>query len=105
MERYIGIDVHRDSTTISVVSATGKRVRREIVETNGQVLVRYLMLLRGTLHVCIEESSWSEWLHEVLSPHVAKLVVYRRQWTPGAKSDAIEPRPRSRSRSGRPMPR
>ncbi len=60
MERYIGIDVHRDSTTICVVSATGKRIRREIVETNGQVLVRYLMLQRGTLHVCIEESAWSE---------------------------------------------
>ena len=90
MERYIGIDVHRDSTTICVVSATGKRVRREIVETNGQVLVRYLKLLRGTLHVCIEESSWSEWLHEILSPHVAQLVIYQSQWTPGAKSDAID---------------
>ncbi|MGB5294470.1 MAG: transposase [Thermoanaerobaculia bacterium] len=90
MERYIGIDVHRDSSTICVVSAAGKRVSQEVLETNGQVVVRYLKQLRGPLHVCIEESSWSEWLHEILSPHVAGLVVYQSQWTPGAKNDAID---------------
>ena len=47
MERYIGIDVHRDSSTICVLSATGKRVSREVVETNGEVLVGYLRKLRG----------------------------------------------------------
>lgn len=90
MERYLGIDVHRDSSTIVVLSATGKRVHRDLVETNGQVLVRYVKQLRGKLHVCIEESTWSEWLYEILSPHVAELVVYQNQWTPGAKSDAID---------------
>jgi transposase len=90
MERYLGIDVHRDSSTICVLSATGKRVRQEVVETNGQVLVRYLKQLPGTLHLCIEESTWSEWLHEILSPHVAELVVYQSEWSPGAKSDAID---------------
>lgn len=90
MERYIGIDTHRDSSTICVLSAAGKRVSQEVVETNGQVVVRYLKQLRGSLQVCIEESSWSEWLHEILSPHVAGLVVYQSQWTPGAKNDAID---------------
>ena len=28
------------------------------------------VLSRGTLHVCIEEGTWSKWLHEILSPHV-----------------------------------
>ena len=92
MERYIGIDVHRDSSTICVVGAAGKRVSQEVLETNGQILVRYLKLLRGRLHVCIEESTWSEWLHEILSPHVTALVVYQGKWTPGAKSDAIDAR-------------
>jgi len=65
MERYLGIDVHRDSSTVCILSATGKRVNREIVETNGQALVRCLRKLHGRLHVCIEESPWSEWLHEL----------------------------------------
>jgi transposase len=90
MERYIGIDVHRDSSTVCVLSATGKRVSREIVETNGHTLVGYLRKLRGTLHVCIEESTWSEWLYEILSPYASELVVYQSVWTPGAKSDAID---------------
>ena len=90
MERYIGIDVHRDSSTICVLSAAGKRVRRDIVETNGLTLVSYIRKLSGTLHVCIEEGTWSEWLYEILSPHASELVVYQNVWTPGAKSDAID---------------
>ena len=33
MERYIGIDTHRDSSTICVLSASGKRVMQEVVAT------------------------------------------------------------------------
>lgn len=90
MARYLGIDVHRDSSTICVLSATGKRVTHEVVETNGHALVDYIRRLRGKLHVCIEEGTWSEWLYEILSPHVVELVVYQNEWTPGAKSDAID---------------
>lgn len=90
MARYLGIDVHRDSSTICVLSATGKRVTHEVVETNGHALIDYIRRLRGKLHVCIEEGTWSEWLYEILSPHVVKLVVYQNEWTPGAKSDAID---------------
>ena len=90
MERYIGIDTHRDSSTVCVLSATGKRVTREVVETNGHALVSTVRKLRGALHVCIEEGTWSEWLYEILSPHVVELVVYQNEWRPGAKSDAID---------------
>lgn len=90
MKRYLGIDVHRDSSTMCVLSATGKRVAREVLATNGHALVSAVRKLRGTLHVCIEEGTWSEWLYEILSPHVAELVVYQNEWTPGAKSDAID---------------
>jgi hypothetical protein len=90
MERYIGGDVHQASVTFSVLSATGKQLRRDVVETNGQALVGYLKQIPGNLHLCIEECEWSNWLHEILSPHVAELVVYRQQWRPGPKSDAID---------------
>ena len=90
MDRYIGIDVHRDSSTVVVLSAKGKRTRRDVVDTNGRTLVRYLRQLSGTLHVCIEESPWSEWLHEILSPIVAELVVYQSEWKPGPKNDSLD---------------
>ena len=90
MERYIGIDIHRDSSTICVLSAAGKRVMQEVVATNGPVLVDFLREQRGTLHVCIEESTWSEWLYEILLPYASHLVVHQSEWTAGAKSDAID---------------
>ncbi len=90
MQRYLGIDVHRDSSTICVLSASGKRLSRDIVATNGHALVRYLEQLGGRLHVSIEEGPWSEWLYEILSPHVVELVVYQNEWVPGAKNDAID---------------
>ena len=90
MERYIGLDAHRDSSTICILSAGGKRTQRDVIETNGDALVSYIRNLRGRLHVCIEEGTWSEWLYEILSPHVVELVVYQNQWRPGPKSDAID---------------
>ncbi|NIP97069.1 MAG: IS110 family transposase [Akkermansiaceae bacterium] len=88
MERYLGGDVHAASVTFSVLNESGKQLRRDVVETNGQALVGYLKQQPGNLHLCIEEGEWSQWLYEILSPHVAELVVYRGQWQPGPKSDA-----------------
>jgi len=90
MERYLGLDVHRDSTSVAVMSARGKRVRRDRVETNGQALVGYLKSLAGELHLCLEEGEWSQWLVEILSPHAKRVVVYRPQWNPGPKNDQID---------------
>jgi len=90
MERYLGADVHAASVTFSVLDASGKQIRRDVVETHGKALVGYLQQLAGNLHLCLEEGEWSQWLYEILSPHVAELVVYRGEWKPGLKSDAID---------------
>jgi transposase len=90
VERYLGGDVHAQSVTFSVLDVSGRQIRREVVETNGQALVGYLQQLAGRLHLCIEEGEWSQWLYEILSPHVVELVVYRGEWKPGLKSDAID---------------
>jgi hypothetical protein len=41
--------VHRPSTTCAVIDARGKRVRVDVVETNGQALIEFLKLQPGTL--------------------------------------------------------
>ncbi|MBU1701024.1 MAG: transposase [Candidatus Eisenbacteria bacterium] len=92
MERYIGSDVHATSTTFCVLSAKGKLVRSDVVETNGQARVEYLKLIPGNLHLCIDEGLCSQWLVEILSPYVAEILVYRARWTPGPKNDAIDAR-------------
>ncbi len=92
MQRYLGIDVHSKSSTIYVMSAAGKKVRQDVVETNGQALLGYLAQIPGQLHVCLEEGEWSAWLHEILEPRVAELVVEQPQSKTGSKSDAIDAR-------------
>ncbi len=39
VERYLGGDVHAQSVTFSVLDASGRQIRRDVVETNGQALV------------------------------------------------------------------
>ncbi len=90
MERYLGLDVHKASTTCVVLSAHGKRLRRDRVETSGEALVAHVKSLGGELSICLEESEWSEWLAEILSPHAREVVVCRPPWRPGAKSDRID---------------
>lgn len=75
MERFIGIDVHKDSCTVAVMGPSGRRIRCEVVETNGSVLIELLKLIPGERHVCIEEAGQSEWLYEILRPHVREIVV------------------------------
>jgi len=42
MERYLGADVHAASVTFCVLDASGKQIRRDVIETNGKALVGYL---------------------------------------------------------------
>jgi transposase len=92
MERYLGLDVHAQSCTLSVLSESGKEIRREVVETNGKALVGLLQQLSGKLHLCVEEGEWSGWLYEILSPHVAEMAVVWPESKKGAKSDALDAR-------------
>ena len=92
MQRYLGIDTHSKSSTIYVMSAAGKKIRQDVVETNGQALIGHLAQIPGQLHVCLEEGEWSAWLHEILEPHVAEIVVEQPQSKAGSKSDAIDAR-------------
>ncbi len=102
MERYLGMDVHAASSTICVLNERGKLLRRDVVETHGEALVGYLKQQPGTLHLCFEEGEWAGWLHEILSPHVADLVVLHGVRKSGSKSDAIDARDLAdRLRTGR----
>jgi transposase len=90
VERYLGMDAHAASCTLAILSATGKLMRQDVVETNGGALIRYLRGIPGNLHLCVEEGEWSQWLTEILRPHVKELVVMRGEWRPGSKSDSID---------------
>jgi transposase len=90
MERYIGIDVHAQSCTVSVKGSSGKLLKTEVVQTRGEALVESVRKVSGRKYVCIEEGTQSQWMHELLLPHVEDLVVVVPPRSRGNKSDRID---------------
>ena len=90
MERYIGLDAHGTSCTFGVIGQGGKKIRVDVIETNGAALISYLRGLSGRNHLCLEEGTQSAWLYEILSPHVAELVVTHVSESRGQKSDEVD---------------
>jgi transposase len=88
MDKYIGIDVHSESCTIAVMSASGRRIRQQVVDTQATVLIDLLKGIAGNKYVCIEEGQLAEWLVEALVAHVKELVVVQPEEHRGRKSDA-----------------
>ncbi len=87
MRRYIGLDVHKASTTFGVINESGKRVGTHVVETNGEALVAQMRVIAGDKHVCLEEGTQSAWLYEILRPHATEVVVAIVSGRRGPKND------------------
>ena len=94
--KYIGLDVHKEATTVAVRDAAGKLVMESIVETKARTLLDLLDGLRGELHVTLEEGTWAAWLYDVLKPHVRKIVVCNPRRNAllkeGSKDDRVDAR-------------
>lgn len=92
--KYIGIDVHQSTSVFAVMNRRGKIISESVVETNATTIVDFLKGQRGTVWVTFEECTQANWLHDVIEPHVAKLVVCdpRKNKQSGNKSDKIDAR-------------
>src|SRR5262249_26261253 len=73
--KYIGMDVHTESTSIAVRNSSGKIVMECVVETKASTLLQFLDGLRGDLRVVFEEGTWATWLYDLLKPHVTEVLV------------------------------
>lgn len=94
--KYIGLDVHKEATTVAVRNAAGKLVIESILETKTSTLVEFMNGIRGELHVTLEEGTWSSWLYDLLSPHVFEIVVCNPRRNAllkeGSKNDRVDAR-------------
>jgi len=94
--KYIGMDVHLASISIVVLNAAGKLIMEVTIKTEGAAILEFIRGLQGTLYVALEEGTYGEWLYELLSPHVAKVVVCDPRQNPRhqgeKKSDRIDAR-------------
>lgn len=94
--KYIGLDVHQATISVAVVEEDGKLVMECLLETQAAIILQFFAGLRGTLHVTFEEGTCAAWLHDLLRPHVADLVVCNPRKNAllkaGNKSDRIDAR-------------
>lgn len=90
MDQYIGIDAHAESCTVAVMSANGKQLRQQVVDTQAKVLIEVVEGIAGNRHICIEEGELAEWLVEMLGPYAKEMAVVQPKEHRGHKSDAAD---------------
>jgi transposase len=90
MERYIGLDAHAASCTVAVMGPSGRRLKEQTFETHAKTLVEFIRSVAGSKRLCMEEGELSQWLYEVLEPHVDELAVVQPSPSWGNKSDSID---------------
>lgn len=66
MMHYVGLDVHRDRTSMEVLDADGKRTLRKEIVGDWDAVVREVKLLPRPLAVCYEASCGYGYLYERL---------------------------------------
>lgn len=94
--KFIGMDVHKESTSIAVRNSVGKILMECVIETKASTILEFINGLRGDVRITFEEGTWAAWLYEVLKPHVTELVVCNPRKTAllkeGSKSDKNDAR-------------
>jgi transposase len=95
-EKYIGMDVHKESISIAVINGAGKIVMESLIETKASMILQFIDGLRGDVQVTFEEGTSAAWLYDLLKPHVTKLVVCdprkNASMREGHQSDKIDAR-------------
>src|SRR6266849_6141436 len=94
--KYIGMDVHQATISVAVRDSRGNLVMEAILETKAETILQFIHGLRGSLHVTLEEGTCAAWLHDLLKPHVAQVLVCDPRKNAlikaGNKSDRIDAR-------------
>ena len=95
-EKYIGMDVHQATISVAVMNVEGKLLMEGVLQTKACTIVEFIEGLRGSLCLTFEEGTSATWLHDLLQPHVSRLVVCDPRKAAllkdGNKSDRIDAR-------------
>lgn len=70
------------ATALSVEDLQDKllcSLSNQVLETNGSALIEFLKLIPGDKKLCFEEGTQSQWLFEILGPHVQEVVDVQKE--------------------------
>jgi transposase len=91
--KHVGLDVHQATTVASVREQGGRVIARTVLPTEAPALVDFIQGMRGRVRVAFEEGTQAQWLHDLLVPIAAEVIVCdlrgeRRRGNKGDLSDA-----------------
>ena len=86
--KYVALDVHQATTVASVRESSRRVIARTILPTEASAICAYFSGMHGSVHVAFEEGTQAQWLHDLLTPMVDRIVVcHRRGERRGTKAD------------------
>jgi hypothetical protein len=90
--KYVALDVHQATTVVAVRVAGGRVLARTILPTEEPAIVEFFRGMRGVVHVALEEGTQAQWLYDVLTPVVERVVVCDRRGERqvGNKGDQVD---------------
>src|SRR5712672_2579564 len=74
-DKYIGKNVNQANITVTGRDVQGKLIMECMLETKAATILEFVQGLSGTLALTFEEGTSAAWLHDLLKPHVSRLVV------------------------------
>lgn len=95
-KQYVGLDVHKSTTTIAVRDEQGNQIAESTVATEEQALIAAIESynqLQGRTEIVFEETTMANWLYELLCPHADRVVVCHPTDSAkfrGSKTDRID---------------
>ncbi|HZW05274.1 MAG TPA: transposase [Candidatus Nitrosotalea sp.] len=90
--QYLFLDVHQASVVASVRDAKGSVVMRATVPTEARAILQLVRSAGARLHVGFEEGTQAQWLHDLIAPHVERVLVcnLRGESHSGNKNDRLD---------------
>jgi transposase len=73
--KYVALDVHQATTVATVRISGGRVIARSILPTEACAITEFFAGMRGSIHVAFEEGTQAQWLHDLVSPLVDRVVV------------------------------
>ena len=90
--QYLAFDVHQATSVASIRDEAGAVVMRATIPTEATAIVRLIKSAGARVHVAFEEGAQAQWLHDLLLPHVEKVIVcnIRGERDAGNKNDRLD---------------
>ena len=82
--KYVGLDVHQAMTVATVRGQGGRVIARSVIETGDASITEFFSAMRGSVHRSrsvrvFEEGTQAQWLYDLLSPRVDRVIVCDRR--------------------------